>query len=169
MANTKSRSGRSRSTRRDRRAAVTSALDRVAAQPTNVSQATTTATPPSAAKVYTTARPRSAAKVYNTAQPRGAAKVYNAASVASTASTSARPAAQPRSAAKRQAAQPRSVAKVYTTTSATAPRRSYIGEPAPVDHSGEYRAIRHDLKRVLLWASVLIITMIALAFLVPNL
>jgi hypothetical protein len=65
-------------------------------------------------------------------------------------------------------AQPRSVAKVYTTSS-TPPRRSYIGEPAPVDHSGEYRAIRHDLKRVLLWASMLIIAMVVLAFLVPNL
>jgi hypothetical protein len=57
---------------------------------------------------------------------------------------------------------------VYTT-SATPARRSYIGEPAPVDHSGEYRAIRHDLKRVFLWASVLIVTMIVLALLVPNL
>jgi len=111
--------------------------------------------------------------VYDTAQPRSAAKVYATAPVALTASTAARAATQPRNAAKRQtrqtAAQPRSVAKVYTTTSVTPVRRSYIGEPAPVDHSGEYRAIRHDLKRVLRWASVLIIAMIVLAFLVPNL
>ena len=49
-------------------------------------------------------------------------------------------------------------------TSSAAPRRSYMAEPAPVDYSTEYRHVRHDLFRILIWASLLIIAMIALAF-----
>lgn len=44
-------------------------------------------------------------------------------------------------------------------------RRSYMVEPTPVDYSVEYRSIRKDLIRILLWASVLIIAMIVLSFL----
>ena len=45
------------------------------------------------------------------------------------------------------------------------PRRSYMAEPTPVDYSAEYRYIRKDLFRILLWATVLIVGMIVLAFL----
>ena len=48
---------------------------------------------------------------------------------------------------------------------ATGPRRSYMVEPEPVDYSVEYRNIRKDLFRILLWATVLIVGMIVLSFL----
>jgi hypothetical protein len=59
------------------------------------------------------------------------------------------------------------VARSYSVPAqvATVPRRSYMAEPAPVDYSAEYRYIRKDLFRILLWASILIVGMIVLAFL----
>lgn len=45
-----------------------------------------------------------------------------------------------------------------------APRRTYIAEPTPVDHAAEFRAIRKDLRRILLWAALIIVVMIVLAF-----
>lgn len=58
--------------------------------------------------------------------------------------------------------------RVYTAPSAATaatPRRSYMVEPAPLDYSREYRFIRKDLMRILLWAAVLVLAMIALSFL----
>ena len=46
-----------------------------------------------------------------------------------------------------------------------APRRSYMAEPAPIDYTTEYRYVRKDLLRILIWASLLIGGMIALSFL----
>ncbi|HEX6290981.1 MAG TPA: hypothetical protein VFZ66_17480 [Herpetosiphonaceae bacterium] len=59
------------------------------------------------------------------------------------------------------------IARTYTVPAhAAAPsvRRSYMAEPAPVDYSAEYRYIRKDLFRILLWATVLIVGMIVLSF-----
>ncbi len=55
----------------------------------------------------------------------------------------------------------------YTPVSASTPtfRRSYMAEPAPVDYAAEYRFIRKDLLRILLWATVLIGAMVLLSFL----
>ncbi len=44
-------------------------------------------------------------------------------------------------------------------------RRSYLGEPAPVDYTTEYRFIRKDLLRILFWAGLLTIAMVTLWFL----
>jgi len=44
-------------------------------------------------------------------------------------------------------------------------RRSYMAEPQPVDYAAEARSIRKDLLRLVLWASLLIVAMIALSFL----
>lgn len=44
-------------------------------------------------------------------------------------------------------------------------RRSYMPEPAPVDYATEYRFIRKDLIRILVWATVLIGLMVLLSFL----
>jgi hypothetical protein len=59
------------------------------------------------------------------------------------------------------------VARSYTvpTEASIGPRRSYMVEPAPMDYSAEYRYIRKDLYRILLWSFMLIGGMIALAFL----
>ena len=55
------------------------------------------------------------------------------------------------------------------TTPTSAPtatfRRSYIPEPAPVDYATEYRFIRKDLIRILIWATILIGLMVVLSFL----
>ena len=45
-----------------------------------------------------------------------------------------------------------------------APRRSFAGEPPPVDHTVEFGYIRKDLIRILLWAGLIIAIMIALSF-----
>lgn len=50
-------------------------------------------------------------------------------------------------------------------SAATMPRRSYMAEPAPADYATEYRFVRKDLFRILLWATLLIGAMIALSFL----
>lgn len=58
--------------------------------------------------------------------------------------------------------------RVYTTPSANVaaiPRRSYMAEPAPVDYTTEFGFVRKDLLRILVWAAVLVIAMIALSFL----
>ena len=53
-----------------------------------------------------------------------------------------------------------------TPVAPTAPfRRSYMAEPAPVDYAAEYRFIRKDLIRILVWATVLIGLMVLLSFL----
>jgi hypothetical protein len=59
------------------------------------------------------------------------------------------------------------VARSYTVPAQATigPRRSYMAEPAPMDYSAEYRHIRKDLFRILLWSSILIGGMIVLAFL----
>ena len=59
------------------------------------------------------------------------------------------------------------VARTYTVPaqSTVGPRRSYMVEPTPVDYSAEYKYIRKDLFRILLWATILIVAMIVLAFL----
>lgn len=44
-----------------------------------------------------------------------------------------------------------------------APRRFYSAEPAPVDYTREFGFVRHDLRRILIIAGILIIIMIALA------
>ena len=58
--------------------------------------------------------------------------------------------------------------RTYTTPEqrvpAYVPRRSYATEPAPVDHAAEYRFIRKDLVRILVWAGLLILGIIALSF-----
>jgi len=58
-------------------------------------------------------------------------------------------------------------ARAYTVPAAPMPsvRRSYMAEPTPIDYSTEYRHIRKDLFRILLWSAILIGGMIVLAFL----
>lgn len=51
------------------------------------------------------------------------------------------------------------------STTAAAPRRSYMAEPAPMDYSTEYYYVRKDLTRILLWATLLIVGIIVLSFL----
>ncbi len=41
-------------------------------------------------------------------------------------------------------------------------RRSYVSEPARADYTEEYRFIRKDLLRILIWAGLLIVVMFAL-------
>ena len=59
------------------------------------------------------------------------------------------------------------VARTYTAPAAApvTARRSYMAEPAPVDYTAEYRYIRKDLVRILVWATILIGLMVLLAFL----
>ncbi len=44
------------------------------------------------------------------------------------------------------------------------PRRSFAPEPAPIDHTVEFGFIRKDLIRILLWAGLIIATMVVLSF-----
>lgn len=55
-------------------------------------------------------------------------------------------------------------ARTYTTPTSQpyTPRRSYLAEPAPIDQATEYRFIRKDLIRILVWATILIGAMAAL-------
>lgn len=48
--------------------------------------------------------------------------------------------------------------------SSVVPRRSFAPEPQPVDHTVEFGFIQRDLVRILLWAAVIIVAMIVLAF-----
>lgn len=61
------------------------------------------------------------------------------------------------------------ITRTYTTPAAVQPtatlRRSYMAEPVPVDYTQEYRWVRKDLLRILLWASVLIGAMVIAALL----
>lgn len=58
------------------------------------------------------------------------------------------------------------VVRNYPAASASgAVRRSYMAEPTPMDYSLEYRFIRKDLLRILVWATILIGAMVALSFL----
>lgn len=45
-----------------------------------------------------------------------------------------------------------------------APRRTFMAEPAPVDHAAEFGAIRNDLRRILTWSAIIVVVMIALYF-----
>ena len=49
------------------------------------------------------------------------------------------------------------------------PRRIFAGEPPPVDYTQEFGFIRKDLRRILLWPGVILLTMIALSFVFPLL
>ena len=57
--------------------------------------------------------------------------------------------------------------RMYNTPSSTTtmPRRSYMAEPTPADYATEYRFVRKDLFRILLWAALLLGAMLALSFL----
>ena len=78
---------------------------------------------------------------------------------------SRRPATRP-TRAQRRAGAP--TTRTYTVPEQRAPayvpRRSYATEPAPTDYSAEYRFIRKDLVRILVWAGLLILGIIALSF-----
>lgn len=37
-------------------------------------------------------------------------------------------------------------------------------EPAPTNRAAEYRAITKDLRRILIWAALIVVVMIALSF-----
>jgi hypothetical protein len=59
-------------------------------------------------------------------------------------------------------------ARSYATPAhqvSTPVRRSYMNEPAPADYSAEYRFVRKDLFRIVIWAGLLIAVMFALWFL----
>ena len=51
-------------------------------------------------------------------------------------------------------------------TAPVVPRRSFAPEPAPIDHTVEFGFIRKDLIRILLWAGLIIATMVVLSFVV---
>ena len=53
------------------------------------------------------------------------------------------------------------------TGRAVAPRRTFVPEPQPIDHTEEFGFIRQDLIRILLWAGAILAIMIVLAFLKP--
>ncbi len=59
-------------------------------------------------------------------------------------------------------------ARTYNVPSArttpVVPRRVYAAEPPPVDHTAEFRYIRKDLIRILIWAGLILATMVALSF-----
>ena len=59
-------------------------------------------------------------------------------------------------------------ARTYTVPAvaapSVAPRRTFMPEPAPVDHGAEFRAINKDLRRILIWAALIVVVMIALSF-----
>jgi hypothetical protein len=63
------------------------------------------------------------------------------------------------------------VTRTYTSTSTPVAqptatlRRSYMAEPTPMDYTQEYRFVRKDLLRILLWASILIGAMVIAAVL----
>lgn len=54
---------------------------------------------------------------------------------------------------------------VPTSRPTAAPRRSYMAEPEPMDYVTEFGFVRHDLRRVLFWAALILVVMIALSFL----
>jgi hypothetical protein len=86
------------------------------------------------------------------------------------------PAQSRRPASRSSRAQRRSgapVARTYTvperssatpSSSTYVPRRSFVSGPPPVDHAAEYKFIRKDLIRILVWAGLITALIIALAF-----
>jgi len=62
-------------------------------------------------------------------------------------------------------------ASTYTTperatpgASTYVPRRSFAAGPPPLDHATEYKFIRKDLIRILVWAGLITLIIIALSF-----
>ncbi len=81
---------------------------------------------------------------------------------------SRRPSTRPSRAQRRAGEQSsRTYTKPTPTVSATGPtivqRRTFMAEPAPVDHGAEFRAINKDLRRILIWAALIIIMMVVLS------
>lgn len=78
---------------------------------------------------------------------------------------SRRPAGRPTRAQRRAGVQ---TARTYSVPTARpvapSPRRTFSAEPAPVDYSQEFGWIRNDLRRILLWAAVIFVVMVALSF-----
>lgn len=83
---------------------------------------------------------------------------------------SRRPASRPSRAQRRSGAP---AARTYTVperkvvpgaTSTYVPRRSFVAGPPPLDHAAEYRFIRKDLIRILVWAGLITLLIIALSF-----
>ncbi len=81
---------------------------------------------------------------------------------------SRRPASRPSRAQRRGGVQSARTYNVPTTRPMTpaAPRRVYMPEPAPIDYTTEYGYIRKDLRRIFMWAGLILLVMIALAFVV---
>ena len=94
---------------------------------------------------------------------------------------SRRPASRPSRAQRRSGASPARTynvperaapgARTYTVPERTAPtvstyvpRRSYAAGPPPLDHAAEYKFIRKDLIRILVWAGLITLMIIALSF-----
>ena len=94
---------------------------------------------------------------------------------------SRRPASRPSRAQRRSGASPARTynvperaapgARTYTVPERTAPaastyvpRRSYAAGPPPLDHAAEYKFIRKDLIRILVWAGLITLIIIALSF-----
>ena len=76
-----------------------------------------------------------------------------------------RPASRPTRAQRRAGAVSARTYSVPTTSSASVrPRRSFVAEPAPVDHTVEFGYVRKDLIRILIWAALIIAVMVALSF-----
>ncbi|HSH77987.1 MAG TPA: hypothetical protein VLA19_05570 [Herpetosiphonaceae bacterium] len=76
-----------------------------------------------------------------------------------------RPAGRPSRSQRRAGAQTaRTYAVPPARTTPAVPRRVYAAEPPPVDHSVEFRYIRKDLIRILIWAGLILATMVALSF-----
>lgn len=82
---------------------------------------------------------------------------------------SRRPASRPSRAQRRSGAP---TARTYTvperkatpSASTYVPRRSFVAGPPPLDHAAEYKFIRKDLIRILVWAGLITILIIALSF-----
>jgi hypothetical protein len=78
---------------------------------------------------------------------------------------------QPRRAASRKLTRrerrTQGVARTYNvqTGDSTTVRRSYMAEPQALDYAAEARWIRKDLLRLVVWATLLIVAMIAISFL----
>ncbi len=83
---------------------------------------------------------------------------------------SRRPASRPSRAQRRAGA---STSRTYDVPAARpltmAPRRVYSTEPAPIDYTQEFGFVRKDLRRVLLWATLIFIAMLVVAFFFGNL
>ncbi len=94
---------------------------------------------------------------------------------------SRRPASRPSRAQRRSGASPARTynvperaapgARTYTVperpapaASTYVPRRSFAAGPPPLDHAAEYKFIRKDLIRILVWAGLITLMIIALSF-----